>query len=108
MIPLLFYYIVLPLLATVLVLRFIRRYGADPVPDEVRRSIASDPLGSRTFRVLDVEGRLGSGAARLAKVGDFETQEEAIDAAYARRGAGPTGHSWLVLNDRGEMLQEIL
>ncbi|MBI4346932.1 MAG: hypothetical protein HY553_08765 [Elusimicrobia bacterium] len=107
MVLLILYYLVLPFLAAALVLRFIRRYGADPSPAEVRQNCASDPVEHKCFRVL--EKRPGAGRAMgVAKVGDFDSQDKAVDAAYAGRDrrADPAV-SFLVVDEKGDVLQEI-
>lgn len=107
MLLILFYYIVLPFLLGYLVLRLIRRYGADPVPPQVRALCAEDPVEAKWFRVAEVRGDLKAGGA-VAKLGDFDAQDKAVDAAYLSRGENPEpGRSWLVLNERGDILQEI-
>lgn len=108
MIALVFYYLLLPVLAAWLVLRFIRRYGADPVPEAVRRSCAEDPVEHKWFRVLESAAGTGGARARYAKLGDFDSQDKAVDAAYQGREASPGGEkSWLIVNERGDVLQEI-
>ncbi|MBI4422375.1 MAG: hypothetical protein HY554_01530 [Elusimicrobia bacterium] len=108
MLLLILYYLVLPFVLAALVVRLIRRYGADPVPEGVRRAVAADPPEPKTFRVLEVEGGVESRDARLTKIGDFDAQDKAVDAAYRRRGEEPKpGLAWLVLNDRGDILQEV-
>ena len=108
MIPLLFYYLILPFGAAWLLLRFIRRFGADPAPESVRRNCAEDPVERKWFRVLEAQA-VGDGApTRITKLGDFDVQEKAVDAAYQNReGRQEAGRSWLVVDERGDVLQEI-
>lgn len=104
---LVFYYLILPFLLGWLVLKLIRRYGADPVAPTVRQLCVEDPVERKWFRVAEVLGdpRAGGG---VRKVSDFETQDQAVEEAYRRRAeqAGP-GRSWLVLNEKGDVLQEV-
>lgn len=107
MLLLIFYYLVLPFLVAALVLRFIRRYGADPSPAEVRQNCADDPVEHLWFRVLEKRPD-GGGTIGVAKVGDFDAQDKAVDAAYSGRQkrSDPT-LSFLVVNEKGDVLQEI-
>jgi hypothetical protein len=108
MLAILFYYLALPFLAASLVLRFIRRYGKDPVPEPVRKNCVDDPVEPKWFRVLEAEAAVGGTPARFNKVGDFDAHDKAVDAAYQSRGSRPeSGRSWLVLNQKGDVLQEI-
>lgn len=104
MFSLLLYYIVIPMLAAALVVRFIRKYGQNEIPEGVRRLYAERPLEPKWFRVLreDPKG--------LQILGDFETRSEAVDCAYRGKedaqGAGEKA-AFLVLNDKGEALEEV-
>ncbi len=107
MLALLAYYLVLPLLCARLLLRFIRKYGADPVPPEVRLHCARDPILRGMYRVAELE-RAGGEPAGLLKVGDYETQDSAVEAAYLQRRLRPApGREWLVLDHRGDVLQQL-
>ena len=104
MISLVFYYLVLPFLAAGAVLAFIRRYGRNELPEDVLRLFAERPIEPKWFRAArrDHKG--------LRFLGDYETQGEAVEAAYrgkeAAQAAGEKA-AFLVLNDKGETLEEV-
>lgn len=104
MLSLLFYYLLLPFLAAWLVLKFIRKYGASPIPEDVARLYAQAPPGKGWFRVI----RRDHGGPRL--LGDFEKHDEAVEQAYKERelaqAAGEMA-AFQVLNDKGEALEEV-
>lgn len=104
MISLLFYYLVLPFLAAFVVLAFIRKYGRNEVPEDIARLCAEKPIERKCFRAArrDHKG--------LRFLGDFETQGEAVEAAYrGKEQAQAAGEKaeFLVLNDKGETLEEV-
>lgn len=104
MLALLFYYIALPFLAAWLVMKFIRKYGASPIPEEVARLYAEAPLEKGWYRVI----QRGPAGQRL--LGDFEKHDAAVEKAYKERElAQVTGEkaAFLVLNDKGEALEEV-
>ena len=105
--PILFW-IVAPFVLGGLVIRFLRKYGADTVPPEVRRLCAGDPVERRRFRLVRAEG-LGTPAASASKVGDFDLQQDAVDAAYLSRSKEPAGRrsEFLVLDDKGDVLESV-
>ncbi|MBI4376383.1 MAG: hypothetical protein HY549_08030 [Elusimicrobia bacterium] len=103
MLILLFYYIAVPFLLAYLVLRFIRKYGGSPIREDIRLFYAQNPIEKGYFRVFreDDQGRQW--------LGDFENQVKAVDRAYqgkeqAQRGGQKA--AFLVLNDKGEILEE--
>lgn len=104
MLPLLIYYIVLPLLGFVAVLWLIRRYGADPVPRDVKDLYARRPIEKRFYRAVrrDPKG--------LILLADVETHDEAVDLIYREReraaGQGEQA-SFLALDDTGAALDEV-
>lgn len=101
MIPILFYYLFLPILGGWLVIKFIKRYGGQPLPADLQRMLLVDPIEKREYRALC---RDGSG---LTSLGDFEKHEEAVDAIYAAREAAQKAArkgSFLVVNAAGETL----
>jgi len=103
-IPILFYYLVLPILAGWLVIKFIKKYGQTPLPPDLPKMLLIDPIDRRMYRALrrDAEG--------LRKLGDFEKHEEAVDRIYAaREEARQAGikASLLVVNEAGETLDLI-
>lgn len=104
MITLLFYYLVLPFLAAGLVLKFLSKYGKTQVAEDIRSLCAERPIEKKFFRAVrrDHKG--------LRFLGDFETHMDAVDGAYAaRKEASASGEkaAFLVLNDRGETLEEV-
>lgn len=104
MLSLIFYYIVLPLLAAWWLVRLIKKHAPSPVPPDVAALCANNPVEKRFFRTV----RRDSGG--LAALGDFETQPEAVECAYREREtARQAGRSaaFLVLNDKGEVLEEV-
>ena len=104
MVSLLFYYLVLPFLAAWAVLRFIKKYGRNEVPEDIARLYAEQPLEKKWFRVL----RRDNQEARL--LGDFETHDEAVELAYRRRQEAQVARetaAFFVLNDKGEALEEV-
>ena len=109
MLVLIFYYLVLPFLLFAMALRLIRKYSPDPTHKEIREFYAQDPLGPKSFRAVRLDGRFGHPPVVLGKIGDFEKQEDAVDAAFSAKSEAPKGaeSSFLVLNDKGEILQEV-
>lgn len=104
MVSLLLYYIIVPMLAAALVVRFVRKYGRNEIPEAVRRLYAERPLQPKWFRVL----REDHHGTRL--LGDFETRGDAVDCAYqGKEAAQATGEkaAFFVLNDKGEALEEV-
>ena len=108
MIPLIFYYLVLPFVLFALLLKLMRKYGGDTVPKEIRELCAVHPIEKKSFRALRVEGKIGAGAVMLGELGDFESQEEAVDAAFeAKSKQAQSAADFIVLNDKGEILQQL-
>lgn len=103
MIPLLFYYLVLPFAAAAMIIRFIRRYGSPLTPKDVLRLCREQPLEKGTYRVLRRSGNT------LSSLGDFETHEEAVDSAFlGRHTARNEGlqSSFYVVNQKAEILDQ--
>ena len=106
MVTLLLYYAFLPLFAGALVIALIKRFGAKEVAPAVRALLESRPMPPRTFRVARVDESKGPAVL----VGDFETLDEAVDAAYkGRQELRSRGGraSFLVIDDSGDTLQEV-
>lgn len=104
MITLLIYYLVLPFVGAALVLKFIRKYGAHEIAEDVSRLCAEKPIERKFFRAVRRDH------AGLRLLGDFETHGDAVDAAYlGRKQASAAGESaaFLVLNDKGETIEEV-
>ena len=109
MFVILFYYLVLPFLLSAVIVWPIRKYSTDPVPKEIREFYAADPIDPKCFRALRADGRFGHPPVLLTKLGDFENQEDAVDTAFAAKSKAlqNSKSSFLVLNDKGEILQEV-
>jgi hypothetical protein len=104
-ISLLFYYIVLPMIAAYYVIKLIKKHGGSTVPPEVSALYAVDPVQKKWYRAArrDQNGR-------VTKLGDYETQLEAVDRAYlGKEEAQKAGEkaSFLVLNDKGDVYQQV-
>lgn len=99
-----FYYIVLPFCLAALLLKLLRRYGARPLAPDIAELCAKSPIQKKSFRALRRDGQ------GLALLGDFETQPEAVEAAYRGKEAALRSGakaSFLVLNDKAETLEQI-
>jgi hypothetical protein len=109
MLSLIFYYLILPFVLFWVVLRLIRKYSPDSAPEEIRELCVKDPIEPKYFRAVRLDGRFGHPPVLLAKLGDFEHQEDAVDAAFAAKSQAPERDrfSFLVLNCKGEILQEL-
>ena len=108
MLPLILYYLVLPFAIFAVILRLMRKYSPDSIPKEIGDFYAVHPIEPKCFRAVRLDGRFGKPPVMLAKIGDFESQDEAVDAAFeAKSKAAGAGASFLVLNDKGEILQEV-
>ena len=108
MISLLFYYVGLPMVLFAVTLKIIRRYGGNPVPRDIQQLISEKPLEPKTFRVVKIEGSFGRPEGfRMTVCGDYDAQDKAVDAAFAEsKKTAPKNFSTLVLNEKGEALQE--
>ena len=108
MLGLIFYYLVLPFLIFAVILRLMRKYGPDPVPKEIHEFYAADPPQPKFYRAIRLQGRFGHPPVFITKLGDFERQDDAVDSAFAAKSAikEKPELSCLVLNDKGEILQE--
>jgi len=126
MFVIIFYYLVLPFLIFAVILRLLRKYSPDSAPKEILEFYAQDPIEPKFFRAIRLDGRFPTAVEAalprrrsvgrfghlpvvLNKLGDFEKQEDAVDSAFAAKSAaGETAESsFLVLNDKGEILQEV-
>ena len=101
---LILYYLILPFLLAGLVLKFIRKYGRNEIPEDILRIYSQNPLEKKWFRVLrrDHKG--------LRLLGDRETHDEAVELAYKRKEedlAAGEHADFLVLNSKGEILEEV-
>lgn len=100
----LIYWIVLPLLAAWLVVRWINKKAPRLPPPDVRALLERSPVERKWFRAVRRDAR------GLASLGDFEKQPEAVEAAYAgkeRAQAAGERAEFLVLNDKGDVLEQV-
>lgn len=100
----LIYWIVLPLALAWLVVRWVNKAAPLTPPGDVLDFFERSPIEPKYFRAArrDVDG--------LILLGDFEKQPEAVDAAYAgkeRAQAAGEKASFLVFNDKAELLEQI-
>ena len=101
----LIYWIVLPLFAGSLVVRWIKKHAPLTVPPAVAALYAQRPIEKKWFRAV----RRDRGGL-LHWLGDFEKQPEAVDAAYlGKEAAQRAGEkvSFLVFNDKAELLEQV-
>jgi hypothetical protein len=101
--------IVGPLAIIWLVTWFLKKYAKSTVPSSVARLYAERPIEPKTFRVVRFDGPTDGEPIWL---GDYETQPEAVDAAYTyrkkeREEEPGKKSSFMVLNDRGDFLEEV-
>jgi hypothetical protein len=99
----LIYWVVFPLLAGWLVVRWIRKHPL-PIPPEVVELFERSPIEPKWFRAARRDG------TRLTSLGDFEKQIDAVDAAYAgKEKAQAAGEkaAFLVFNDKAELLEQV-
>ncbi len=103
MISLLLYYLIVPILAGAAVIAVIKKYGRQGPPEDVAALSAARPIARKTFRALRRDHR------GVKILGDFETQPEAVEAAYRGKEealAAKEHAAFLVLNDKGEIIEE--
>ena len=101
----LIYWIVLPLVAGWLVVRWIKKHSPLVVAAEVAALYAERPIEKKWFRAA----RRDRGGL-LHWLGDFEKQPEAVDAAYrGKEEAQRAGEkaAFLVFNDKAELLEQV-
>ena len=103
LVPLL-YWVVFPIVAGWMVIRFIKKHSPY-VPSPAVAALFSDhPLERRWFRAARREGDV------IVWLGDFEKQPEAVDAIYlAKEEAQRKGEraSFVVFNDKAEILEQV-
>jgi hypothetical protein len=102
-ISLLLYYLIIPIVAGAAVVAFIKKYGKHGPPEDVAALLAARPMEPKTFRAVRRDHR----GVRI--LGDFETQPEAVEAAYRGKEealAEKEHAAFLVLNAKGEILEE--
>jgi hypothetical protein len=101
----LIYWVVFPMIAGWLVVRWIKKHAPLVVPPEVAALYAERPIEKKWFRAA----RRDKGGL-LHWLGDFEKQPEAVDAAYlGKEAAQRDGEkaSFLVFNDKAELLEQV-
>ena len=99
----LIYWVVLPIVVGALVVRWIQK-SPRAQPRDVRDLFDSRPIERKMFRAARRD------AAGLTMLGDFESQPEAVDAAYAgkeKAQASGVKAEFLVFNDKAELLEQI-
>ncbi len=104
MITILLYYIAAPFICGALVLKLLARYGRREIPAEIQKLFEAEPIEKKWFRAVRKDGKGWSA------LGDYEKQPEAVERIYeARQTAQTSGDkaSFLVLNDKGEALEQI-
>jgi hypothetical protein len=109
MFVLVLYLLIGPLAIIWLVMWFFKRYGKRTIPAGIARLYEEKPPEPKTFRLVRFDGSTDGTPMML---GDFDSQPEAVDAAYAyrqkERAEEPGVRSSLfVLNDKGEFLEEV-
>ncbi|MBI4061648.1 MAG: hypothetical protein HY403_09475 [Elusimicrobia bacterium] len=101
----LFYWIVLPFFFAWLLVRWLNKRSPRVPSPEVSALYAERPIEPKWFRAA----RRDHGGL-LRWLGDYEKQPEAVDAAYAaKEAAAAAGEkaSFLVLNDKAEILEQV-
>lgn len=100
----LIYWVVLPLFAAWLVIRWINKTAPLVPAADVAALFAARPLEKRWFRAARRAG------GELSLLGDYEKMPEAVDRAYLGKEeaqkAGETA-SFLVFNDKAELLEQV-
>lgn len=100
----LIYWIVLPLVAAWLVIRWINKHAPLTAPADVAELFSAHPLEKRRFRALRRD------AAGLTLLGDFDNQPDAVDRAYlGKEQAQKAGEkaAFLVYNSSAELLEQV-
>ena len=108
MLTLVLYYLFFPVLLGLALIVFVQTFGKKTTPAWLVSLYAQHPMEPKTFRV--VRASTPDGPATL--VGDFESLESAVDAAYrgraeARRAAGEPCWAYLVLDSTAACLEEL-
>lgn len=101
----LIYWVVFPIFLGWLVVRWIKKHAPIPVAPETAALFAERPIEKKWYRAA----RRDHGGL-LRWLGDFEKQDEAVDAAYAgKEAAEKAGEkaAFLVFNDKAELLQQV-
>jgi len=101
---LVFYYVILPIAAGVLLIRWLKKVSPAKVEPDVAALYAQKPIEKKWFRAVrrDHKG--------LRSLGDYETRLEAVEAIYqGRKDAQAAGDmaSFIVCDDKGYALEQI-
>lgn len=100
----LLYWIVLPIFAGAMVIRWLNKHAPSRVSPEALESFARAPIEPKWFRAARRDAR------GLTALGDFEKQIDAVDAAYAGKEkavASKEKAAFLVFNAKGELLEQV-
>lgn len=100
----LIYWIVLPIAAGWLVVRWINKEAPLRTPGDVAALFERQPLEKRRFRTLRRD------AGGITALGDFDSHPDAVDRAYlGREQAQKAGEqaSFLVFNHKAELLEQV-
>ncbi|HVC09194.1 MAG TPA: hypothetical protein VNH15_04570 [Elusimicrobiota bacterium] len=99
-----FAYLLLPLVLSWLVVKFLKTYSRNEVPPDIQGLYLRTPLARGQFRLVEREG------GRMEILEDCPSHEEAVEKAYrAMRRAKEAGKkaSFLVLNHEGAAFDQI-
>ncbi|MBI3548496.1 MAG: hypothetical protein HY078_05530 [Elusimicrobia bacterium] len=110
MLTLVFFYLVLPFIFAGFAIKFLKRHPARCPSPKLLETLSADPIEKKHFRAVRVEGPLEQENAAFSSLGDFEGQIEAVDAIYQARSSdrrAGASRTYLVLNHKGEILQQI-
>lgn len=100
----LIYWIVLPVFAAWMLVRWINAAAPRTPARDVRDLFDREPIPPKMFRAARRDAR------GLVRLGDFEIQPEAVEAAYAgreRARAEGVRAELLVFNDKAELLEQV-
>jgi len=99
-----FAYLLLPLVISWFVVKFLKAYSKNEVPPDIQSLYARTPLARGQFRLVEKDGE------RTQILEDCPSHEEAVEKAYrAMRVAKDAGRksSFLVLNHEGAAFDQI-
>ncbi len=99
-----FYYLILPFMIGGWLIKQIKKRAPSLIPPDVQALVRERPIERKWYRAVR------RGAEGLSVLGDFEKQPEAVESAYrGKEEAARSGEraAFLVLNDQGEVLEEV-
>ena len=104
---LIFYLIILPILAIWFFKTLFTRYAKLTPPKDILALYRSNPIEKGFFRVVRRENK-----SNASLLGDFDKHDDAVDAAYQARSAAQTDDpgktiAFFVLDDQGQYLEEV-